>query len=314
MTTEGKIVVITGANAGIGLATAVGLAKQGASVAMVCRKADRGDAAMRTVASVATGSAPRVFLAELSSQLAVRRLSEALHSELPRIDVLINNAAAGFARKEFSVDGIEKTLAVNHLAPFLLTNLVLDLTRKFPAGRIVNVTAGIPGSPPADFLGNLQGEKKYSVFNAYRLSKIGNILFTYELARRLAGTGITVNCLHPGPVETQFGQKAGGLLALLSRIFHPIMKSPEVGARTPIYLATSPEVANVTGGYFANCKPKKTARVTYDREIARKHWEISEKLTSLDWEVVSRSAGDDGDPTEQRRNTSPTLRAGREKD
>jgi NAD(P)-dependent dehydrogenase (short-subunit alcohol dehydrogenase family) len=290
MDAQGKVVVITGANAGIGLATALGLAKLGAAIAMVCRDADRGSAARKTVGGVATGLDPSLFLADLSSQTAIRRLSEDLHEQLPRIDVLINNAAAGFAKKDYTIDGIERTFAVNHLAPFLLTHLVLDLLHKSPAGRIVNVTAGIPGAPPADFLNNLQGERKYTAFGAYRLSKVGNILFTYELARRLEGTNMTVNCLHPGAIETQFGQKAGGMLAILSKIFHPIMRSPEVGARTPIYLATSPEVDQVTGSYFVNCKPKKTAPITYDRGIARKHWEISERLTSLPLEAASVGA------------------------
>jgi NAD(P)-dependent dehydrogenase (short-subunit alcohol dehydrogenase family) len=162
----------------------------------------------------------------------------------------------------------------------LLTNLVLDLIRKSSAGRIVNLTAGIPVSR-SSFLENLQGEKRYSQFNAYRSSKIGNILFTYELARRLKGTGITVNCVHPGPVRTDFTRKAGGTLLFMSKIFGPIMKSPEAGARTPIYLATDNEVAGVSGGYFVNCKQRKSAGITYDRSIAEQHWRISEELTLL---------------------------------
>src|SRR5579864_7326329 len=281
MTAQNKIVVITGANAGIGFATALGLAKQGATIVLVCRNSDRGNIAMKAFAEVAAAT-PRLFIADLSSQASIRELSTSLHEQLPRIDVLINNVGAAFAKREYTVDGIERTFAINHLAPFLLTNLILDLIHQAPEGRIVNLTAGIPGFLiAADFLENLQGEKTYSQFSAYRLSKVGNMLFTYELARRLHGTGITVNCVHPGPVATQFTKKAGGTLARMARVLRPVMKSPEAGARTPIYLATAPEVAGITGGYFVNCKPKRTAAITYDRAIAEKHWEISERLTSL---------------------------------
>jgi len=281
MTAQNKIVVITGGNDGIGFETALGLARQGASVVLICRNADRGNAALKAISEVAAAS-PRLFIGDLSSQASIRELAASLHQQLPRIDVLINNVGAAFAKKEYTVDGIEKTFAVNHLAPFLLTNLILDLIHRAAQGRIVNLTAGIPGILiSAGFLENLQGEKTYSQFSAYRSSKVGNILFTYELARRLHGTGITVNCVHPGPVATQFTKKAGGTLARMARILRLIMKSPEAGARTPIYLAMAPEVAGITGGYFVNCKQKKTAAMTYDPAVAAKHWEISERLTSL---------------------------------
>ena len=245
---------------------------------------------MKAFAEVAAAT-PRLFIADLSSQASIRELSTSLHDQLPRIDVLINNVGAAFAKREYTVDGIERTFAINHLAPFLLTNLILDLIHQAPEGRIVNLTAGIPGFLIADdFLENLQGEKTYSQFSAYRLSKVGNMLFTYELARRLHGTGITVNCVHPGPVATQFTQKAGGFLSVMSRILRPIMKSPEAGARTPIYLATAPEVARITGGYFVNCKQKRTAGITHDRAIAAKHWEISEGLTSLNSGTTAKRA------------------------
>jgi NAD(P)-dependent dehydrogenase (short-subunit alcohol dehydrogenase family) len=279
MRTGEKIIVVTGANAGIGFATACGLARQGASLVLVCRDPSRGKAALAAVGNVAV-SPPRLFIADFALQSSVRELSRKLHEQLPRIDVLINNAGAAFARRELTADGIEKTFAINHLAPFLLTNLVLDLIRQSSAGRIVNVTAGIPVSR-SSFLENLEGEKHYSQFNAYRSSKVGNILFTYELASRLQGTGITVNCVHPGPVRTEFTRKAGGTLSLLSKIFRPIMRSPEVGARTVIYLAVDPEVAAVTGGYFVNCRQKKSASITYDRTVAEEHWRISEELTRL---------------------------------
>lgn len=277
MSAKGKVVLITGANAGIGFATALGLAKQGAEIAMVCRSADGGNGSRKTIEEVAS-TPPLLFIADLSSQRSIRQLSATLHERLSRIDVLINNAGAAFAAREFTIDGLEKTFATNHLAPFLLTNLVLDLLRRSPAGRIVNLTAGIPVSR-ASFLDNLQGERHYSQFGAYRSSKVSNILFTYELARRLEGTGITVNCVHPGPVRTDFTKKAGGTLARLSKILWPIMKTPEAGARTAIYLASDPDVAKVTGAYFVNCKRRKSAGLTRDRTIAEKLWEISDQLT-----------------------------------
>jgi NAD(P)-dependent dehydrogenase (short-subunit alcohol dehydrogenase family) len=282
---EGKVVVITGANAGIGFATALELARQGAAIVLVCRDVDRGNAAMRAIATV-TSTPPALFIADLSSQASVRELAATLHEHLSRIDVLVNNVGAAFATREVTVDGIERTFATNHLAPFLLTNLVLDLVRKAPAGRIVNLTAGIPVSR-SSFLENLQGEKHYSQFSAYRSSKVCNILFTYELARRLKGTGVTVNCVHPGPVRTEFTKKAGGVLSLMSKILRPIMKSPEAGARTVVYLATDPEVANITGGYFVNCKQRNSAAITRDEPIAAKLWEMSERLTPA---VVSASS------------------------
>ena len=287
MTLQNKIIVITGANSGIGFATALALAKQGATIASVCRNADRGNMALKAISAVAAAS-PRLFIADLSSQASIRELAENLHEQLPRIDVLINNAGAAFAKREYTVDRIEKTFAINHLAPFLLTNLVLGLLRQSSEARIVNVVTGMFPSLPASFWDNLQSEKSYGQFAAYRLSKVGQVLFTYELARRLDRTSITVNCVHPGPVKTQFTQKAGGFLSVMSRILRPIMKSPEAGARTPIFLAAAPEVARITGGFFMNCKQKKTAAFTYDRAIAEKHWEISEQLTSLNSATTSK--------------------------
>src|SRR5260221_3589654 len=273
-----RVVVVTGANTGIGFATALDLAKQGAQMCLVCRDAERGRAAQNAIGEVAA-SPPLLFLADLSLQHGVRELAAALHQRLPRIDVLINNAGAAFATREVTADGIERTFATNHLAPFLLTNLVLDLIRKSPGeARIVNLTAGIPVRR-ASFLENLQGEKHYSQFSAYRSSKVSNILFTYELARRLHGTNITVNCVHPGPVRTDFTRNAGGTLQRLSKILRLIMKSPEAGARTPVYLAVSPEVSGLTGRYFVNRMPRRSAGITYDRAIASRLSVVIEQLT-----------------------------------
>lgn len=241
---------------------------------------------MTAVAAVAS-MPPSLFVADFASQASIRDLAAALHERLPRIDVLINNAGAAFATRQLTADGIEKTFAVNHLAPFLLTSLVLDLLRRSPAGRIINVTAGIPVSR-SSFLDNLQGEKRYRQFSAYRTSKISNILFTYELARRLEGSRITVNCVHPGPVRTDFTRKAGGSLALMAKILWPLMRTPEAAARSLIDLAVDSGSAPVTGGYFVNGRKRKSAAITYDRAIANKLWTISEQLTSAPVHVALR--------------------------
>jgi NAD(P)-dependent dehydrogenase (short-subunit alcohol dehydrogenase family) len=193
--------------------------------------------------------------------------------------VLVNNAGAVFARRELTAEGIEKTFAVNHLAPFLLTNLLLDRVRAAPAGRIVMVTSGTYSSA-LDF-DNLQSEKGHQFLGAYFRSKLENILFTFELSRRLAGTPVTANCLFPGPTRTRFGNNLDGLAALFGLFMQnfPFLASPEKGARTAIYLASSPEVAGVTGRFYVRCREVRTKPVTHDVGIARRLWSVSEALS-----------------------------------
>lgn len=279
---DGKVVLVTGANSGVGFATARALAELGSAVIMVCRDPNRGDSAKDAVAKVATGPAPVLLLADLSSQAAVRVLAGEVRSRFQRIDVLISNAGAIFARRELTVDGIEKTFATNHLAPFLLTHLLLDLVLAAPTGRIV-IVASESHSSKID-LDNLQGEKKYNFLGAYNRSKLANILFTYELARRLDGTGVTANCLSPGPVKTRFGDNMTGL----PRLFPLLMKrlpilfvAPDKGASTSIYLASSPEVAGLSGKFFLRGREARTKPISYDHDIAAQLWSISEKLTAL---------------------------------
>ena len=207
-TMVGKNILITGANSGLGFASARALAELGAKIIMVCRNESRGVAARDEIVRVARGDPPVLLIADLSSQAAVRNLAQELHARFQRLDVLMNNAGAIFAHRELTVDGIEKTLAVNHLAPFLLTNLLLDLVRAAPAGRIVTVVAD-PFISTLDF-DNLQSEKGHKFLAAYFRSKLANILFTYELARRLEGTSVTANCASPGPTLTQFGDNLEG--------------------------------------------------------------------------------------------------------
>jgi NAD(P)-dependent dehydrogenase (short-subunit alcohol dehydrogenase family) len=227
------------------------------------------------------------LLADLSSQTEVRRLAVEVREASPHLDVLVNNAGAAFRERQLSADGLEKTLATNHLAPFLLTTLLLDHLRGAPAGRIVNVTAGLQ-SRAIDF-GNLQLERGYGPLRAYALSKACNVLFTYELARRLEGTDLTANCFDPGPTETRFGHTAGGAMKMLQRVvgFLGILHPAEVGARTGVYLASSPAAAAITGTYFDHKgKPAKSRSVTYDRDVARRLWSASEAMCGLGMPAV----------------------------
>ena len=278
---DGRVVLITGANSGIGFATARELAQDGATIVMICRHPARAAAARDEIARLAAGAEPVLFLADLSSQHAIRAVADKIRNQFGHIDVLINNAGAVFGHRELTVDGIEKTFATNHLAPFLLTNLLLDRVRAAPAGRIVNITSEIYGTA-LDF-DNLQGERRYNFFAAYRKSKLENILFTYELARRLEGTNTTVNCVSPGPTATGFGGNMRGVQALFPAIMKRIpflFGSPEKGARTSVYVATAHELAGKSGRFFFRCRETPTKPITHDVALARRLWALSEELVA----------------------------------
>ena len=278
---KNKIVLITGANSGIGLVTALRLAELGAEIVLVCRDPGRGAEARAQVAVAATGKPPTLLLADVSSQASIHALAAELPRRFPRLDVLINNAGGMHASRELTVDGIEKTFATNYLAPFLLTHLVLDLLAAAPKGRVVNIASALHGASPSD-LDNLQGEKHYNFMTAYRLSKFSVIVFTYELARRLASR-IAVNCVEPGPTKTRFGDNMTGLPSLFPRVMKllPIFRTPEISARTPIYVASSPEIEGRTGQYYVKCKPAHSKPITHDLEVAARLWTLSESLTGL---------------------------------
>jgi retinol dehydrogenase 12 len=282
---HGKVVLVTGANSGIGFVTARELAKMGAHVLMVCRDPGRGAKAQAAVAKAATGPAPELLIADISSLPAVRALADEIRRRVPGIDVLINNAGAIFAHRELTADGIEKTFATNHLGPFLLTNLVLDLVCARTGGRIVNVAAESYLSK-LDF-DNLQGEKSYGFLSAYFRSKLENIIFSFDLAKRLEATGVTVNCLSPGPTRTRFGDNMTGLAGLFPRLAKTLFPSAEKGARTLIYLASSPDVAGVSGRFFLWQRVRRTKPVTSDTEVAARLWRVSAALAGL---PVERSA------------------------
>jgi retinol dehydrogenase-14 len=275
-----KVCLITGATSGIGKATAMGLANMGASVVMVGRDRGRGEATMAEIKEKSANASVDLMLADVSSQEQIRRLADEFNEAYPRLDVLINNAGVIHSERITTADGIEMTFAVNHLASFLLTNLLLDALRASAPSRIVNVSSGDHSNGTIGF-DDLQGEKGYKAARAYSQSKLANVLFTYELARRLEGSGVTANCLHPGVVGTNLGSGVSGVLGFVVRALKPLMNSPEKGAETSIYLASSPEVEGLSGRYFVKKAEARSSDVTYDERIARRLWEASEEHTNL---------------------------------
>jgi retinol dehydrogenase-14 len=276
----GKVVLITGGTSGIGRAAATALAARGAEVIVTGRSRERGEAAIEEIRRASGNEGVSLALADLTVQAEVRRLAEEFGRSHDRLDVLINNAGAVFSKREETVDGIERTLALNHLAPFLLTNLLLGLIKDSAPSRIITVSSEARRRAEIDF-DDLQSERNYRGFQVYGNSKLANILFTYELAERLRGTGVTANCVHPGPVSTNFGMNNGGLMVLLFRALKPFMRTPEQGADTLIYLASSPEVEGVSGRYFADRKVISSFEEPHDVSVQRRLWEESEELTNL---------------------------------
>jgi NAD(P)-dependent dehydrogenase (short-subunit alcohol dehydrogenase family) len=273
----GKTVLITGANQGIGKAAAEELARQGAKVMMVSRNADKGRAALEDVRAKAKGDAPELIVADLASLAEVRRLAAEYKSGHDRLDVLLNNAGLFVPERHTTVDGIEETFAVNHLAPFLLTKELLDVLKATPSSRIVTVSSDAHKRATLHF-DDLGFQKGYGGFKAYSQSKLANIVFTYELARRLEGSGVTANCLHPGVIASGFGQTYGGAFSFLIKMIKPFLATTEEGARTSVYLAASPEVAGVTGKYFAKCKAVRSNAASYEEASWPKLWDVSEEM------------------------------------
>jgi retinol dehydrogenase 14 len=277
----GKSVLVTGGTGGIGKATAIGLAALGARVGITGRDQARAAAAAAGIRAATGNAAVDAFAADMSAQAQVRRLAAQVAGTYPRLDVLVNNVGGFWAHRHVTADGLEYTFALNHLAPFLLTNLLLDrLTASAPA-RIVTVSSGAQAQGRIDF-DDLQGERNYSGQRAYSQSKLANVMFTYELARRLEGTGVTATVLHPGVVRTSFGaEDQAAHFAVLIRMARPFMKTAAQGAATPVYLACSPQVEGVTGRYFANRKPKTAAKTAYDTTAAARLWQVSADLLDL---------------------------------
>jgi retinol dehydrogenase 14 len=283
----GKTVLITGGSGGIGRAAAIGLASMGARVGITGRDRARAEEAAAAIARASGNPAVDVFVADMSSRAEVRRLAAEVLAWYPRLDVLLNNVGGFWAHRHVTADGLERTFALNHLAPFLLTNLLLErLTASAPA-RVVTVSSGAHSMGRIDF-DDLMAERKYSGQQAYNQSKLANVMFTYELARRLEGTGVTANALHPGMTSTGFGAedtaRGWGPIISVMRLF---MRSPERGAETSVYLASSAEIDGVSGRYFADSKVKASHKSSYDTAITTRLWQVSSDLVGLQVDALS---------------------------
>lgn len=276
----GRTVLVTGATGGIGRATALGLATMGAHLAITGRDRGRTEDAAREIRA-ASGRRVDVFIADLSSQAEVRRLADELLQRLYRIDVLVNNVGGYWNSRHVTADGLEHTFALNHLAPFLLTNLLLDRLKQSAPARVVTVSSHAQAMGRIDF-DDLQDERAYSGARAYNQSKLANLLFTYELARRVQATAVTANALHPGVVRTAFGaEDPAGVQRLFVPLMWPFMKTPAQGAATSIHLASAPGLQEVTGRFFANRKPKRSSQRSYDEAAAARLWAMSAELVGL---------------------------------
>jgi NAD(P)-dependent dehydrogenase (short-subunit alcohol dehydrogenase family) len=277
----GRTCLITGASSGIGRTTALELARLGAKLVLVCRDRARGEETIAAIQRTTGNGDATLLVADLSSQQSIRHMASEFLAAGEPLHVLINNAGVVNTQRTLTVDGIETVFAVNHLAYFLVTHLLLDRLRASAPARIVNVASHAHRYGTMDF-DDLGGERTYKAMRIYGRSKLANILFTYELARRLSGTGITANCLHPGAVATGLGKNNGSGAKILISMLRPFFRTPEAGAATSIYLASSPEVEGLSGKYFTGCKETRSSRESYDQAIARRLWELSARMTRVE--------------------------------
>ena len=276
----GKLCMVTGATSGIGKVTAWVLAQSGAEVVVVGRNREKSEVTVDRIKQQTGNPAVEYMLADLSSQAAIRQLVEVFKSQHDRLDVLVNNAGAFFLWRQESVDGIEMTFALNHLGYFLLTNLLLDTLKASAPARVINVSSGSHRGERINF-NHLQGKRIYSGFRAYGESKLANIYFTYELARRLEGTGITVNAMHPGFVATSIGTNNGWIVRAIRPLMDLFAMSAEEGADTINYLAISKEVEGITGKYFIRRRAVSSSSISYDESLSRRLWQVSMELTGF---------------------------------
>lgn len=276
-----RICVVTGSNSGIGKETALQLASMGATVVMVVRNRERGEAARAQIVQSTVDSSTDLIICDLSSIESIRQFTRAFRNKYDRIHVLINNAGAFVQNRRVTVDGFERTLAVNYLAPFLLTHELLRLLKADAPSRVINVASGMHSSGRVDF-DDLQGEKRYSGMRAYANSKLMLLMFTYELARRLRGSGVTVNAVHPGFVATNLGSNSGSLsVALAYKLMRPFQVSAKKGAETSVYVASSTEVEGVTGKYFVKKREEPSSPMSYDEQLQRRLWDTTTRLLGL---------------------------------
>lgn len=273
----GKVALVTGATAGIGEVTAAALAGLGAAVVLVSRSPQKLAATAGRIQQQTGNPNVEWIAADLAAMANVVEAADEFKARHDRLHILVNNAGAIFMTRQVTADGYELTFALNHLAYFLLTEQLLPVLERSAPARIVNVASGAHAGGRLN-LDDLMGERKFSGFGAYSQSKLANVMFTYELARRLEGTGITANVLHPGFVASDFGRNNSGWMMRLFGLVRPFAISPEQGAQTQIYLASSPEVEGVTGQYFVKQKPKRSSQASYDTAAQKRLWEVSEQL------------------------------------
>lgn len=275
----GKICIVTGANTGIGKAITLGLSKMDATVVMVCRNQTRGETALAEIKKESGNNSLFLLLADLSSQTSIRQFVADFKAKYDTLDVLINNAGVIPQQRTETEDGLETQFAVNYLAGFLLTNLLLDTLQASASARIINISSNAHKSSTINF-DDLQSRQSYNRLQVYQQTKLGNILFTYELARRLQGTCVTANCLHPGVIATRLLSDYTGVRRGLGFINKLLFSTPEKGAQTPLYLASSPEIEEVSGRYFEKQKMVKSSKVSYDLTVANQLWQVSKDLTA----------------------------------
>lgn len=280
---QGKTVVITGATSGIGEVAALELARKGAKIVLTARDKARGEATLSKLNEVAPGLGHKVHYGDLAQLAEMKGVAAEIAASEPRIDVLINNAGALFAKRQLTKDGFEQTFALNHLSYFVVTALLRARLLASAPARIINTSSSAHTGARQLDLDDLQSAKNYTGIQAYARSKLENILFTRELARRLKGTGVTANCLHPGVVATRFGHQSGGMISSLLGFVQNFAISPEKGAETIIYLATSPNVATMSGEYFYKSRPTTPTRVASDDKLAAALWQKTVELTGVDW-------------------------------
>lgn len=275
-----KVVLVTGATAGIGEETALGIAKTGARTVLVGRNRAKGEKVIARIKSETGNDKLDLLVADLSSLQEIRRLADEFKSKYDRLDVLVNNAGGIFDQRKETVDGLEYTFALNHLSYFLLTNLLLDSLKQADQTRVVSVSSEAHRIGNLDFDDLEYKKRKYGALKVYGGSKLMNVLFTHELAQRLAGTNVTANCLHPGAVASEFGDNTAGLMRTIVWIFKNTMAiTAKKGAETSVYLATSPDVANVSGKYFDSKREKDSSKNSHDAAAQKRLWEISEEIT-----------------------------------
>ncbi|TMI56858.1 SDR family oxidoreductase [Candidatus Bathyarchaeota archaeon] len=275
-----KVCLVTGGNSGIGKSVALGLAKMGATVVVVSRNKEKGETAVTDTVEKSGNNNVELIQADMSSQNSIHQLVNEFRARHEKLHLLINNAGVYLTKRSETEDGLESTFAVNHLGPFLLTSLLVDILKASAPSRIVNVTSDAHKGARVNF-DDLQGERKFSGWQAYGQSKLAMILYTRGLAKKLEGTGVTVNSAHPGVVRTNFAKNNGGLVMLGFRFLGMFFISPESAAKRILYVATSPDLEGVTGKYFTKMHEVKSSQESYDDDSARRLWQISEQLTHL---------------------------------